>query len=178
MNFKKHISLSLLGLCLLGCQSVAAPTSITYTKIESCIEQIENENAAFSELQCSNIGEYSLNITQQSPLYFNVILSHKGKTASSELDTFSYELPIEPGKAIEWHLTEGTPRFMIFRIFVQEENQIINEQLTLSLVADERICPVVSVSIKNNPNANEIIRSLISAKYKDIKSCPSDIERI
>lgn len=85
---------------------------------------------------------------------------------------------MEPGKAIEWHLTDGTPRFMIFRIFVQEENQIINEQLTLSLVTAERICPVASVSIKNNPKANEKMRSLISEKYKDIESCPSDIERI
>ena len=176
MNISKKLSLLTFGLCTIGCQSIAAPTSITYTKIADCTEQIENENAAFSESKCNSIGPYALNITQQSPLYFNIILSRDGKSITSELDTFSQEEPMEPGKAIEWHVTGETPKFMIFRIFVLQENSTSHEQLTISLVTEDRICPIASVNVNGTPKANEKVRSLISERYQNLAACPAEID--
>ena len=107
MFYKKITPHFLLLLSLLGWQSNASPTSITYTTIGACVEQVENDNAAFSRLQCPSVAGFALNITQQSPQYFTVLLNNNGAVAASELATYSHELPMEPGQAIEWHVVDG-----------------------------------------------------------------------
>jgi hypothetical protein len=34
----------------------------------------------------------------------------------TDFETLSDELPLEPGKTLEWHLYDGKPRFLIFRL--------------------------------------------------------------
>ena len=174
MFYKKITPHFLLLLSLLGCESNASPTSITYTKIGACVEQVENDNAAFSRLQCPSVAGFALNITQQSPQYFTVLLNNNGAVAASELATYSHELPMEPGQAIEWHVVDGVPRFMVFRLHVQsaEAENKPQEILTLNLVQKDRICPLASIDVKKTPKANEAIRALIASKYKDVKDCP------
>lgn len=160
---------------LVGCQNhAAAPnTAIVYTQIKDCTEQIENDNAAFSELLCPSIGNVDVGIKQQSPQYFIVTLTAAGLSASSELEAYTLEAPMEPGKAIEWHLIDNKPKFMVFRVKVQAENDSVNEMLTLNLVTKDRICPLASVSTKTTPQANEKIRDLIKTKFHSTQECPA-----
>jgi len=160
---------------LVGCQNQAASqsTSIVYTQIKDCTEQIENDNAAFSELLCPSIGNSKVEIKQQSPQYFIVTLKAGELSASSELEAYTQELPMEPGKAIEWHLIDNKPKFMVFRVKVQTENDAAKEMLTLNLVTQDRICPLVSVATKTTPQANEKIRDLIKTKFHETQECPA-----
>jgi len=174
---KKLYKTVLLLSLLVGCQNQAASkdTSVVYTHLKDCKEQIENDNAAFSELLCPQIGNYKVKIQQQSPQYFTVTLSNKSSSASSELETYTLEAPMEPGKAIEWHLINNKPVFMVFRVNVQSDTGNSNEMLTLNLVTDNRICALASVATKNTPNANAKVRDLIKTKFLNITECPTAI---
>lgn len=161
---------------LLACQSQAA--TISYSALADCKEQVENENAAFSELHCKPVGVYQLDIKQQSPQYFTITLSADGKSTSSELETITQELPMEPGKAIEWHSIDKQPKFMIFRLKAQAEGDLMKEYLTLSLVTAKRICPLASIETAKNPNANQKARDLIVEKFSALSECPTEIVRL
>jgi hypothetical protein len=160
---------------LVGCQNQAASqsTSIVYTQIKDCTEQIENNNAAFSELLCPSIGRTKVEIKQQSPQYFIVTLTTEDLSVSSELEAYTLEAAMEPGKAIEWHLIDSKPKFMVFRVKIQKENDEVNEMLTLNLVTKDRICPLASVATKTTPQANEKTRDLIKTKFHEVQECPA-----
>lgn len=160
---------------LLACQSRA--DTISYSTLADCKEQVDNDNAAFSELRCKSVGAYQLAIKQQSPQYFTITLSADGKSASSELETITQELPMEPGKAIEWHSNGKQPRFMIFRLKAEIEGNAMKEYLTLSLVTATRICPLASIATAKNPNANQKARDLIAEKFAAVNECPAEIIR-
>ena len=175
MSIKKLCAAVVLLALLVGCQNQALSkdTSIIYTQIKDCVEQVNNDNAAFSELLCPAIGEHQLGIKQQSPQYFTITLTATDISASSELETYTLEAPMEPGKAIEWHLVNNKPKFMIFRVKVQTEKGSMNEMLTLNLVTKDRICPLASVATNTTPQANEKVRDLIRANFNDTKECPA-----
>ena len=159
---------------LVGCQNHAASqgASIVYTQIKDCKEQVENDNAAFSELLCTSIGDFGVTIKQQSPQYFTVTLTAAELSASSELEAYTLEAPMEPGKVIEWHVLDKKPKFMVFRVKVQKENDDVSELLTLNLVTKDRICPLASIATKTTPQANEKIRDLIKTKFLETQECP------
>lgn len=175
MNINATCKAMLFLTLLVGCQNHAASqgTSIVYTQIKDCKEQVENDNAAFSELLCPSIGDYKVTIKQQSPQYFIVTLATAELSASSELETYTLEAPMEPGKAIEWHLLDKKPKFMVFRVKVQKDNNDVNELLTLNLVTKDRICPLASVATKTTPQANEKVRELIKTKFLETQECPT-----
>lgn len=155
---------------LLACQSQA--DTISYSTIADCKEQVDNGNAAFSELHCKPVGAHQLNIKHQSPQYFIITLTANGKSVSSELETITQELPMEPGKIIEWHSIDKQPKFMIFRLKAQLDGPAMKEYLTLSLVTAERICPLASIETAKNPNANQQARDLIAERFSAVKDCP------
>lgn len=161
---------------LLACQSHA--TTISYSTIADCKEQIDNDNAAFSELHCKPVGAYQLDIKQQSPQYFTITLTADGKSVSSELETLTQELPMEPGKAIEWHSIDRQPKFMIFRLKAQLDDSAMKEYLTLNLVTAKRICPLASIETAKNPNVNQKARDLIAEKFSVMNDCPAEILRL
>lgn len=175
MSLKKTASTILLCGWLTHHHSYATiqNTTIVYTQIKDCTEQIENDNAAFSELLCPPIGKHKVEIKQQSPQYFIVTLTTAELSASSELETYTLETPMEPGRAIEWHLIDNKPKFMVFRLKAQTEKGDVNEILTLNLVTDNRICALASIATKKTPNANEKIRDLIKTKFNEAKECPT-----
>ncbi len=159
-------------LSLLACQTQAV--SIVYSTIGECREKIENVNAAFSELACKSVGNYQVDIKQQSPQYFTITVAAKGTSASSELETITQELPMEPGKVIEWHLVDKQPKFMIFRLKMQV-GQVMTEYLTLSLVTLDRICPIATIETAKNPNSNQKARDLITEKFSALAECPTSV---
>lgn len=165
---------------LFACQSQAAPKSdaVVYTPVADCKEQIANDNAAFSELRCKPVGTYQLDIKQQSPQYFTILLSTKNSSSSSELETFTKEAPMEPGKTIEWHLKNGEPKFMVFRLKAEADGGVLKEYLTVNLVTAKRICPLASIETSKNPNANQKARDLIAEKFAATAECPSDIIKL
>lgn len=171
---------SLLLLC--ACNSGAEPSAqqIVYTKIADCRETVENENAAFSILDCGKVGSFTVSISQQSPVYFTVQLESEGKKQLTDFESLSGELPLEPGKAMEWHLYDDKPRFLIFRLAwgTEQEPHVYAQRLVLNYVAGDEICPVAIVDIKNNPDANQRARDLLADKYVNLKGCPDSIERI
>jgi len=175
MNINATCKVILFLTLLVGCQNQAASQSaaIVYTQVKDCTEQIENDNAAFSELLCPSIGNFKVGIKQQSPQYFIVTLTAAELSASSELEAYTVEAPMEPGKAVEWHLIDGKPKFMVFRVKVQQESDAVNEMLTLNLVTKDRICPLASVATKTTPQANEKIRDLIKTKFHETQECPA-----
>lgn len=175
MSLKKTASTILLCGLLTHHHSYATiqNTTIVYTQIKDCTEKIENENAAFSELLCQPIGKHTVEIKQQSPQYFIITLTAAELSAASELETYTLEAPMEPGKAIEWHLIDNKPKFMVFRVKTQTAKGNVNEMLTLNLVTDNRICALASIATKNVPNANEKVRDLIKTKFNEVKECPT-----
>lgn len=171
---------SLLLLC--ACNSGAEPSApqIVYTKIADCKETVENENAAFSVLDCGKIGAGAVSISQQSPIYFTVQLESAGKKLVTDFESLSGELPLDPGKTLEWHLYEGKPRFLIFRLGwgSAQEPHVFRQHLVLNYVAGDEICPIATVDVKNNPDANQKVRDLLAKKYLSLKGCPGSVERI
>ena len=177
MKFKPlHFFSRTVFVFLLACQSQAA--TISYSTISECKEQVDNDNAAFSELHCKPVGTYQLDIKQQSPQYFTITLSTDGKSASSELESITQELPMEPGKVIEWHSNGKQPKFMVFRLKAEVEGSAMAEYLTLSLVTPTRICPLASIATAKNPNANQKARDLIAEKFSAVSDCPAEIIRL
>jgi len=151
---------------------------IVYTKIADCKETVENENAAFSVLDCGKVGASSVTISQQSPIYFTVQLESGVKKRMTDFESLSGELPLEPGAALEWHLYDGAPRFLIFRLGwgTEQDPHAFRQRLVLNYVADDAICPVATVDVKNNPDANQKARDLLVEKYSSLKMCPTTME--
>lgn len=148
-------------------------TGIKYTFIKDCKNKINNVNAAYSELSCPDVAGYHVEITEQEPQYFNVLLIKDGKKISSDFTSETNENPIETGKAIEWHLYDNKPKFMIFRLsWGTADNPFEMQQyLVLNLVTENEICVIDKVLVDNVKNANQAARDLISIKYKDISTC-------
>lgn len=169
-------------LFLTACTSGAEPSApaVAYTHLTDCTEAVENENAAFSVLTCPKVGSYDLSISQQSPVYFTVQLKKGEKVQSSDFETLSGELPLEPGKALEWHLYNGEPRFLIFRLAwgTAAEPFVTNQYLVLNYVGKDSVCPLATVDVKKNPDANQKVRDLLNQKYSGIKSCPPNVEQM
>lgn len=171
------VSLLLLCACNSGAES-SAPL-IVYTKIADCEETVENENAAFSVLDCGKVGVSPVTISQQSPIYFTVQLESGDKKRMTDFESLSGELPLEPGAALEWHLYDGAPRFLIFRLGwgTEQDPHAFRQRLVLNYVADDAICPVATVDVKNNPDANQKARDLLVEKYHSLKTCPTSVDK-
>jgi len=148
-----------------------------YTFLKDCKDNTNHDNAAFTELSCNPLSEYKVNITEQSPQYFNIILSKDDYKVSSDFTTVSNENPVEAGKAIEWHLVNNIPKYMIFRISwgTTEEPFNMRQYLVVNLVTDKEICALATVDVKNNKNANQKARDLIATKFKQTTSCPATV---
>lgn len=161
------ISFSILASSL--CQS-----EVQYTFLKECKETINNDNAAFSELSCPKIGDYKVSITEQSPQYFNIVLSKGDRNISSNFTAVTNENPVNAGKAIEWHITNNQPQYMIFRLsWGSTENPFkMKEHLVVNLVTEKDICVLATVDVKKNKKSNQKARDLISGKFKNSKSCP------
>ena len=177
---KKYFFFMVLALISLSsCQSEQsqAQEKIIYTYIKDCVETVENENAAFSELSCPDVGSYKLNITQQSPMYFNVVLSNQVATISTDFTSLTNESPLEPGTAIEWHLVQGEPRFMIFRLSWGSQEQPFNMQqyLTINLVESNGICSLAVVRVSKHKNANQKARDVLNNQKRMRLECPNSI---
>ena len=152
-------------------------SEVEYTFLKNCKEKVKNENAAFSEMTCPSISGYKVSITSQSPQYFNIILSKSGRSLISDFTLVSNDNPIEAGKAIEWHINNNTPEFMIFRLSWGSNNAPfkMKEHLVVNLVTDKKICVLATIDVKKNKNSNQKARDLISGKFKGMKSCPDSI---
>lgn len=171
-----------------GCTSVACNSETddraqgttlqtSYTRIDSCKETVESENAAFSILDCGKVGERDLHITVQSPTVFTVRLKYDGTEAMSEFEELSGDLPLETGPTLEWYSDNSQLRFMVFRVSwgTEDEPFQMNERLVISYVAEDRICPLATVGVKSNRNANEKARELIYDKLLSTSECPKDV---
>lgn len=148
---------------------------IIYTPIVDCKEQDENPNAAFSNLNCKKVGNASLRIEIQAPQFFNLYLTQGAATIRSEWDLLTKEGPMEPGKTLEWHLHNGEPKYLVFRISYQLDYSAPKQEvLTVNWVSKDRICLLATVNALKNPRANQQARDLISKNFAAIQSCPKD----
>lgn len=149
----------------------------TYTRIDSCEETVQNDNAAFSILDCGKVGGRDLHITIQSPNIFTVRLKNGGSEAMSEFEELSGDLPLETGPAIEWYSDNHQPRFMVFRVSWGTDDGPfqMDERLVISYVTKDRICPLATVGVKSNKNANEKTRELIYDKFLSTSECPKTV---
>lgn len=157
--------------------SVAGPkgSEIVYTPIADCKEQDENPNAAFFKLACKSVGKFSLNVDIQPPQFFNLKLTQQGTTIHSEWDLLTKEGPMEPGKTLEWHMQNGEPKFLIFRIAYQLDYSAPKQEvLTVNWIGKGRICLLATVNTLKNPNANQQARDLISKNFAAINECPKE----
>lgn len=176
--------LAALGLaaCAASCSSDASQTNkeIVYTPLQKCVETVENANAAFSELKCPDVGSYELTVTQQSPVYFTVHLQKQGRKLSTEFESITGELPLEPGKTLEWHLVNDEPQFLIFRLAWGTEAAPfkMSEHLVVSYVGQKEICALASIDAKKNRDANQKARDLVSETFSSVRSCPQKILQI
>ena len=153
---------------------------ISYTHLKECSETISNENAAYSNLKCPNVGPYNLTIGIQQPLYFTINLKHEGKSLNSEFEILSNEHPLETKSVIEWHLIDGQPRFMIFRLGWETEDQPFKsiERLIASYVTDQQICPLATFDTQKNKNADSMARQFIESNLTTIKTGPKKVEML
>lgn len=149
-------------------------STIKYTMLNDCKDTVNNVNAAYVELSCPEIAGYQVKITAQDPLYFNIILSKNSKETSTDFTTVSNDNPIEPGKAIEWHLYNNEPKFMIFRLSVGTEEKPfdMHQYLLINMVTDDQICVIDKVDVESVKNANQVARDLVANKYRDLTTCP------
>jgi len=152
-------------------------TEISYTFLKDCKDTVGNDNAAFTELSCPPVGDYKVNITAQSPQYFNIYLNKGDVKLSSDFTMVSHDNPIETGKAIEWHVVNQKPRYMIFRLSWGSEAEPfkMKEYLVVNLVTNTDICVLATVDVKNNKNANIKAQNLILEKFQLTDSCPKTI---
>ena len=153
-------------------------SSVSYTHIKNCTETVENVNAAYSELTCKKVGSYELAIMQQSPSLFDIRLTRHEKTISTEFDSVSGDLPIEPGPAIEWHLVDGEPKFMVFRLKwgTEEAPFTMDEYLVASRLDAGGFCTLATINTRKNQDANEKARLVI--KNTTGSFCDSSIQKI
>lgn len=151
--------------------------SIDYTHLKDCTETVTNENAAFSELHCKKIGSYSVSITQQSPTIFDIHLTHDNKVISTEFDQLTTELPLESGKTIEWHLVNGEPKFMIFRLKWGTEDApfTMNEYLVASRIDKNGFCTLATIDVHENKDANQKARDTIKDSPGKADACDAQI---
>lgn len=164
---------------MVACSSTASAIdeTIQYTYLKDCKEQIENDNAAFSELLCPKIGSYDVLIKKQSPQFITISLNAPGKSLATNFDPLTQDLPIEHGSAIEWRLVNKQPKYMIFRLAWGTASApfIMTERLVINLVGNDRICPLVSIDTKAIKNANQMARDLLKAKLSTIDICPKSV---
>lgn len=148
-----------------------------YTHLKNCKEQIENDNAAFSELLCPKIGSYSILIKTQSPQFITISLNNAGRSLATNFNPVTKELPIEYGKAIEWHLENKEPKYMIFRLAwgTPSEPFVMTERLVINLVSSDKICPLATINTKAVKNANQMARDLLVSELSKVTSCPKNI---
>ncbi len=54
--------------------------------------------------------------------------------------------------AIEWHLVNNKPKYMIFRLSWGTENEPfkMRQYLVVNLMTDNDICPLATIDVKNN----------------------------
>lgn len=148
-----------------------------YTFLKDCQDKASNDNAAFSEKKCPDLGEWRVDVTEQAPQYFTVHLSQGASRISSDFTSVTKGAPIEWGRALEWHFQNNKPQYLIFRLSWGTEAAPfrMREYLVLSLITDKRMCVLASVDVKNNENANQKIRDVISDKFSRIRVCPSSV---
>ncbi|SHF26826.1 hypothetical protein SAMN04487965_1789 [Microbulbifer donghaiensis] len=149
----------------------------SYTRIDSCRETVDNVNAAFSILDCGKLGEHDLQITVQSPTVFTVHLKNGSSEVMSEFEELSGDLPLETGPTLEWYSDNHQPRLMVFRVRwgTEEAPFQMNERLVISHIGIDRICPLATVDVQSNKNANEKARALIYEKFLSISECPESV---
>ncbi len=169
--------LALLTACDSGAE--AAPPVIHYTHLKDCAETVANDNAAVSILDCPKVGSYDLRTTHQSPTFFTVHLKRGEEELTTDFPALSGELPLEPGKVLEWHLVQGEPRFLIFRLGwgTEAEPAAVNQYLVLSYVAKDVVCPLATVDAKQ-ANANQKARDLLAGRYASVAACPAAVEKL
>ena len=161
--------------------SVLAPalsfSDVQHTFLKDCKDKVNNENAAFSEISCPTIADDQVSVTEQSPQYFNIMLSKSGQSLTSDFTLVSKDNPIEAGKDIEWHINNNIPEFMIFRLSWGSNNEPfkMKEHLVVNLVTDKNICVIATIDVKKNKKSNQKARDLISGKFKDMGSCPASV---
>lgn len=161
--------------------SVLAPalsySDVQYTFLKDCKDIVNNDNAAFSELSCPSIAGYQVSVTEQSPQFFNIILSKAGQSITSDFTFVSKDNPIAAGKAIEWHVNNNAPEFMIFRLSWGSNNEPfkMNEHLVVNLVTDKNICVLATIDVKKNKKSNQKARDLVAGKFKNMKNCPRSV---
>ena len=162
-----------------SCYSIggAVDEKIQYTYLKECKEKIENENAAFSELHCPKIGAYDVIIKKQSPQFFTIYLNMSSRSIATDFDSITNELPIEYGKAIEWHMEKKEPKYLIFRLAwgTIAEPHTMTERLIINLVSNDKICPLAVINSKTVKNANQKVRDLLSSELSKIHSCPKEV---
>ncbi len=148
---------------------------IKFTFLKECKDKTGNADAAFSESACPDLAGYRVEISEQSPRYFNIHLIKNNKRISSDFTMVTGENPLEPGKAIEWHLYDNKPKFMVFRLSWGTEDQPFEMQarLVINLVTEDEICVIDQVEVARVKNANQVARDLISRKYKGLAGCPN-----
>lgn len=178
----KNLSIKILPSILLLIASCntngsAVDEKTQYTHIKDCKEQIENDNAAFSELLCPKIGSYSIIIKKQSPQFITIFLKNADHTLATNFNPVTNELPIEHGKAIEWHLENREPKYMIFRLAwgTPSEPFVMTERLVINLITKDKICPLATINTKAIKNANQTARDLLGSELSKITSCPKNI---
>jgi hypothetical protein len=164
-------------LLMVGCINNVYSQSekIIYTHIKHCVEQVDNDDAAFSNLRCKEVDGYNVHIRSQSPQYYIIQIVGNGIDASSALDTYTHEKPMAPGNAIEWHFVGSIPKFMVFRMRTESSEGETKELLTLNLVQADRICPVASIDARRVKNANARAHELIASTFSEIQTCPEKI---
>lgn len=168
-----------LGLLVVSINSngITVKEAAQYTHLKDCKEQIENDNAAFSELLCPKIGSYSILIKKQSPQFITISLINAGRTLETNFNPVTKELPIEHGKSIEWHLENKEPKYMIFRLAwgTPSEPFVMAEHLVINLVSNDKICPLATINTRAVKKANQMARDLLASELSKVTSCPKSI---
>ena len=158
----------------------AKELDIAFTTLSECTEAVENPNDAASVLVCPPQRDMPVKVTTIGPDYFYIELVDKSSSLVSDFSKLSDELPLAPGKVIEWHLNKNKPKFMVFRISwgTKAEPFKMAEYLTVHLVTNQTICPLATINVRANKNANHIARELISGALANAEKCPESIKTI
>ncbi|VAW64380.1 hypothetical protein MNBD_GAMMA08-2845 [hydrothermal vent metagenome] len=152
-------------------------TEPQYTFLKNCKDITNHDNAAFTKLSCPSINGYQVRISEQGPQFFNIHLSKGELNINTDFTLVSKDMPVEAGKAIEWHFFNNKPKYMIFRLSWGREDAPFNmrEHLVVNLITNKNICALATVDVKNNKNANQKARDLIVNKFQKTSSCPDVI---
>lgn len=177
---KTYISVlaaSLVFLTSCGSDAEQADMNISYTHLKDCTEQVDNVNAAFSVLKCPKVGDYQLSISQQSPVFFTVQLQKGKHVVTTDFESLSGELPLDPGKALEWHLKNAEPHLLVFRLGwgTEAEPFAFKQHLVINYVGKDSICPLATIDVKKNADANQKARDLVAGQFKNVNACPEKI---